>query len=384
MFLTRSILYLGSLFISTGYGLFLTLPLYIKSLAADESVAGNIIFAGAIGTLSIVATMPRIIQFIPSKYIILIGCLLYSLGALICILPGALSPWFYVASIFLGAGWGTTFTISPILLSNTVTDKERAFYFSVQSAFNAIGTGIGPVAVQQLMAIGISHKTILSGGIYISIIAAILFFIAGSHLHVAKKISKVTVGSIKYIFSSEAIYPCLMVFFGACAFTSVMNFQTTFAISQGFNFSWFYGTYSFAVIFGRFFVSGWISRKNPITMMIVLLISFCIAILTLLIVRHNTLIYIFSSILLGLSYGLVYPLIQAYAVNVSTPEFRENVLIYFTLSYFAALYGFPFVGGKIIVNYGYKTLIIVLFAFAFIELLIAASRLLAKRASKNI
>jgi MFS family permease len=72
--------------------------------------------------------------------------------------------------------------------------------------------------------------------------------------------------------------------------------------------------------------------------------------------------------LFGLSYGLVYPALQAIAVNLTPEEYRSDTISYFSLLYFIGLYSFPPVGGFVIVHYGYPFTLFVITILSSIEL----------------
>jgi predicted MFS family arabinose efflux permease len=173
-----------------------------------------------------------------------------------------------------------------------------------------------------------------------------------------------------------------MVFLGACVFSSMMNFQTTFAASKGLDFSVFYISYTAAVIGARFLISGFVNRREPMKTTIALLALMCVSLVMFLGVSTSAALYAASSILLGLSYGLVYPLIQAQAVNASEERVRSRTLVYFSLSYFIGVFGFPLLGGRIIVDGGYQMLLVALLIMAGLELAVAVWRYLAWRRSR--
>jgi MFS family permease len=82
---------------------------------------------------------------------------------------------------------------------------------------------------------------------------------------------------------------------------------------------------------------------------------------------------IMSAILTGLGYGLVYSVIQTWAVNNTAQDYRHAALTWFVLSYFVGIFGFPVVGGWVLVHLGREVFLGGLLAAAIAELLIAAS-----------
>ncbi|WP_188822539.1 MFS transporter [Brucella endophytica] len=264
-----------------------------------------------------------------------------------------ISMLFYLAGFLLGAGWGLTFTIGPIMLSGLVTDVNRAVLFSVLSAFNALGMGLAPVAARGLLGAGVPHPVIFAGAMVLAVASAVLFYAAGRRLsHIAAPQRWSLPGgeaeAWRRIARSPAKYPLIMVFLGACVFSSMVNFQTTFAASKELNYSIFYISYTAAVIGARFLVSGFVNRKEPMKTTIVLLMLMCVSLVMFAVMSASPVPYAASSMLLGLSYGLVYPLIQAQAVSASEESLRSRTLVYFSLCYFIGVFGFPLLGGGVL------------------------------------
>jgi len=379
--LLRAFVYLGCLCIASAYGLFFTLPLHVKALGGDEAVVGSILFAGAFGTLLCVGFTNQIMAIWRPHVSVAVGALCYAAGAMIFVLVHTISPLYYAAGFLLGAGWGLTFTIAPIMLSGLVSDANRAVFFSVLSAFYAIGMGLTPVLARYLLGVGVPHWQIFVGAMLFAVASAMLFYTAGRQLHhiVGPTREPLPGGeweALRMIAASPAKYPLLMVFLGACVFSSIMNFQTTYAASKGLNFSVFFVWYTAAVIGARFLVSGFVNRREPMKATIALLVLMCLSLVLFAAISTSTVLYAVSSLLLGLSYGLVYPLIQAQAVNCSDERVRSRTLVYFSLCYFFGVFGFPIIGGYIIVTGGYWALLIALLAMAGLELAVAVWRYL--------
>jgi len=186
-------------------------------------------------------------------------------------------------------------------------------------------------------------------------------------------------GALRQIFASDAKYGFLMVFLGACVFSTMMNFQTTYAETSGLDFSVFYICYTAAVIGSRFLISGVVNRREPMRMTILLLALMCGALVMFQFIGQSTLVYGAASVVLGVSYGLVYPLIQAQTVNAVREQLRSRTLVYFSLAYFLAVFGFPLLGGRVIVEAGYASLLVLLTGAAALELAVAVWRWMAAR-----
>jgi MFS family permease len=64
-----------------------------------------------------------------------------------------------------------------------------------------------------------------------------------------------------------------------------------------------------------------------------------------------------AAVLLGTGYGLAYPVIQTQAVNDSAAMHRRAALIWFVAAYFVGVFGFPSVGGWVLVHAGKDALL---------------------------
>jgi len=89
----RLFVYLGCLSMATAYGIFFTLPLYIKALGGDESVVGNILLAGAFGTLGCVGFANQLLKAFSLNLCVVVGALLYAVGAAIFAFVEGMGAW---------------------------------------------------------------------------------------------------------------------------------------------------------------------------------------------------------------------------------------------------------------------------------------------------
>jgi predicted MFS family arabinose efflux permease len=59
-----------------------------------------------------------------------------------------------------------------------------------------------------------------------------------------------------------------------------------------------------------------------------------------------------SAVLLGTGFGLVYPVIETQVVSDSDATHRHAALTWFVTSYFLGVFGFPALGGWVLVHMG--------------------------------
>ncbi|WON79014.1 MFS transporter [Serratia sp. UGAL515B_01] len=170
------------------------------------------------------------------------------------------------------------------------------------------------------------------------------------------------------LLSKFASIPMLMVFLGACIFSSMMNFQSIIAINKGLDFSYFYISYTISVIFARFLLTDVVLNLFREKTMMVLLFVMCVSIALFMLIESNYQ-YLIPSSLLGISYGLLYPLIQTSAVkDAQNDTERKTILTAFSFSYFIGVYGFPYFFSLVYSEYGHNFAFLILLAVSVLEL----------------
>jgi hypothetical protein len=91
-------------------------------------------------------------------------------------------------------------------------------------------------------------------------------------------------------------------------------------------------------------------------------------------VPYHAMFHPASAVLLGTGYGLAYPLIQVQAVNDSHAMHRQAALTWFVVAYFAGLFGFPAIGGWVLVHLGKGALIALIAACGLAAFVLAIMR----------
>ncbi len=372
-------LYLERLLIAFSSGIFLILPLYFKNNHYNEIFFAKIYAIGAISTIFCVSFSAVMLNKFGLKKLASIGSLIYTIGCLIYWLADFYSQniyIYYIASLLHGGGWGLVFTLGPICLSTTVNDKNRSYYFTIYAAYSTLGVGTAPIICKFL--VNNLHYTYQNLFILASITGGTAFLVSktisklsASYEIVNKNKNSSGLSDLKLVLNQKSIYFFIMVFFGACVYTSMINLQTTFAQAQNIDYTIFYFFYSLAVVLSRFFLSKPLSKIIPKKAIYLLMIMMIISLSFIMFASQSLILYSLGSLLLGISYGLVYPIIQAQATNHAIESLRPQTLVYFSLSYFIAVYLFPYAGASLAVKYGYKYLIICLIATAVMELLTA-------------
>lgn len=365
-------IFLASFLASFSYGVMLTLPLFLyDQFQITAASSGKIISSGFIGMLGAFFLLPRFLNKISVQYLAAISSFIYAFGILL-IITSKQEGLFYLAQIFLAMGWGGIYTLGPIMVSDSSDEQTRSKNFSLIAAFNMLGAGMTPALVKILINDQISYLLIFSVCVVLSVLAAGLFLCSGGDKYrILQTDNQPTLSqAIVVTFNNPAKYAVIMVLIGACIFSSMMSFQTLFAQERILDFSFFYISYTVAVIGSRFLLSDLINRIQ-INLVVVYLLLIMIMSIILFNYAFSNLLYSIASILLGVSYGLVYPLIQNLSLKYVAPTDKKQVLTVFSLFYFMGIYLFPFIGGGILTNQGSNIFIGTLLGLAILELAVA-------------
>jgi MFS family permease len=377
------LLLLGTFGVSTAYGMLLLLPLYVHELGGDEADFGVVLSAATVTAVLCIGLLIRYPDWLRPHAVVAIAIAVYGLGAVgASLVTGRWTPLVGVG-VLLGTAWAVVYTATPMAMSEMVTDQGRAAYFGYLTGTQQVGIGAGPVVARVLVETDLGFRgTFLATGAIC--IAAVALTVAMGFLTpdiraarawdregVAPNAGSVSFGeAVRRILRSEAVYSLAMILLFACLFTSMTQFQTTFASSRGLDYAVFYVTYSVAVIFSRFILAGMATRFDARLVVASAVSVMALAVAAFLVVGSSALLYGVASALLGLSYGLALPSVQAQVVNVSEEAVRPRVLPMAGLLFQAAILGFPLIAGWVIAGLGYAALFAVLVSLALAQAVI--------------
>jgi MFS family permease len=379
-FAAMILLLFGTLGVSTAFGMLLLLPLYVQELGGNEADFGVILSSATLTAVLCIGLLIRYPEALRPHAVVALAVAVYAIGAAGAAL--VTETWTPLVGIggLLGTAWAVVYAAAPMVMSEMVTDEGRATYFGYLTGTQQIGIGVGPVIAGVLVETDLGFRGTFLVASMICLTAAGLTVAVGSLTSdprtedaeakggVAANKDAVSFGeAIRRILRSEAVFSLVMILLFACLFTSMTQFQTTFARSQGIDYSVFYVTYTVAVIFSRFVLARLVSRFDARLVIASAVSVMALGMATFLLVGSNVLLYSAASGLLGLGYGLALPSVQAQAVNVSEEPVRPRVLPMAGLLFQAAILGFPLVAGWIIAGLGYPILFTVLVFFALAQ-----------------
>jgi predicted MFS family arabinose efflux permease len=162
-----------------------------------------------------------------------------------------------------------------------------------------------------------------------------------------------------------------MVGLGGCIFSGMMSFQGSLVAGTRVNASTFFAVHAATVVLSRLLLARYLSSLPRIPLVAALMLCLIVGLLSLLAVPFHPVFQITAAVMTGIGYGLVYPLIQTWAINDSAIEDRHAALTWFVVAYFVGIFGFPVIGGWILVAAGKSWFIVVLAAIASLELWVA-------------
>ena len=389
------LLLLGTFGVSLSYGMLLLLPLYVRELGGNEADFGVVLSSAALPAVLCIGLLIRYPEALRPHSVVALAVVVYAATAAGASLVGGDWTPLIGIGVLLGAAWAVVYTATPMVMSGMVTDGGRAAYFGYLTGTQQVGIGVGPVIAGFLVETGLGFRgTFLAAGA-VCLVAAALAVAVGLLTPDARPESGRKSGegsrkegavagagfgeAISRILRSEAVFSLVMLLLFACLFTSLTQFQTTFASARDLDYSVFYVVYTAAVIASRFGMAPLVSRYDPRLVIAASVSVMTLAVSGFLFVGESVLLYAAASAFVGLGYGLALPSTQAQAVNVSGEAVRPRVLPLAGLLFQAAILGFPLAAGWVIAAFGYGVLFALLVSFALVQSGIAWWRFWAAR-----
>ena len=391
------LLLLGTLGISTAYGMLLLLPLYVQRLGGNEADFGVIMASATVTAAVSIGLVIRYPEALRANVVLMIAVLLYGFGAAGAAL--ARDTWLPLVGIglLLGTAWAVVYAASPMVMSEMVTDRERVTHFGYLTGTQQLGIGVGPVVAGFLVGgwLGFRGTFLIAGGI--CVLAAVLVFAVGRLVPDTRKVvsrdasgSETGAGPVEggivpfetamgRILRSETAFWLTMILIFACLFTTLTSFQTTFAEERGLDFSVYYLSYTAAVILSRFGIANFAARYDTRLVVAVSAGVTALSVASFLLVGSSTLLYALASGFVGIGYGLALPAAQAQAVNVSDRAVRPRVLPLAGLLFETMILAFPLLAGWVISGFGYGAVFVLLVFLCMVQAGLGWERFLVTR-----
>ncbi|HEY4143949.1 MFS transporter [Pinirhizobacter sp.] len=365
---------LGTTFTAGGYGATFLVSDWYRAQGGSDIDAGATLGVALVGTLVGVPVVGWFAGQLDASRLAALAALTMSAGYLL--LGSGLVNLPHVAALLIGLGWGMFYIGGPMALSERITDAQRGPWFTRFSAFQMTGICGSPILLTAVIAqtgMAIQATFLLVGGM--GMLAALLLGMFASREprgHDEPSL-RPWVRKLSAVAASSAIRPIAMVGLGGCVFSGIMSFQGSLVEGTDSHASTFFAVHAATVVTLRLMLARRLSMMPQLRLITVLLSCLILGIVCLLGTSFHPAFHIIAAMLTGAGYGLVYPVIQTWTINHSAPEHRHAALTWFVVAYFVGIFGFPVVGGWILVGAGKEWFILTLAAIASLEL--AAARL---------
>ncbi len=391
------LLLVGTLGISTAYGMLLLLPLYVQRLGGNEADFGVVMASATVTAAVSIGLVIRYPEALRANVVLAIAVLLYGFGAAgAALVRGTWLPLVGIG-LLLGTAWAVVYAASPMMMSEMVTDRERVTHFGYLTGTQQLGIGVGPVVAGSLVGGGLGFRGtfLLAGGI--CVLAAVLLLAVGRLVPDTRKVvsgdasgsetgaEPLEDGIVPFktamgrILRSETAFWLTMILIFACLFTTLTSFQTTFAEERGLDFSVYYLSYTVAVILSRFGIANFAARYDTRLVVAVSASVTALSVASFLLVGSSTLLYALASGFVGIGYGLALPAAQAQAVNVSEEALRPRVLPLAGLLFETMILAFPLLAGWVISGFGYGAVFVLLVFLCMVQAGLGWERFLVTR-----
>lgn len=373
-------LFTGTLLTAAGYGATFLLTEHFRALGGSEIETGTALGGAMVGTLVGVPLVGWFASRLGAARMAALGAISVAGGFLGLAALTILTPMIIVAGFFIGLGWGTFYLAAPMALSGRVSDENRGFWFTRFGAFLMAGIGLSPIVVGALVGkLGLSTAQAFGTVAAASLIAALLlwtfeYLSPQVRMANAQTQSGSWVRALPALTRTRSLYPILMVGLGACVFSGMLTFQTSLVRGTGLEAGTFFAAYAITVVAARFTLAPLINRADGDRAALVLLSLMILGVVIAFGLAYGVAAQIASAIFLGLGYGLVYTVIQTQAVNDAPGDQRNAALTWFAISYFLGVFGFPVLGGWLIVTVGKTGFLGVVLIFAVAETALALLR----------
>ena len=381
---TAFALYFLAVFLQAGaYGLTFLLPDLFAQFDANEKTVGQMLAITALVTLITVYYSGHLSDRFGRVMTLAGGCFAIALALFLYGITSRVGPTLMLASAALGAGWGLTYALAPVVLTRLVNPQERVRSFALLSIFVMAGFGLSPVMASSMLRAGLTvndafHVTALlcaiSGGIFLALIPPIRSLALNPGPESASRLS---LANIKQIFRTPARLPVTMVFLGASVFAGMTNFQTVIAAERGLDYASYFLTYTITVIIFRILLARFTGGPRPYLTISAMQYIMAASVVLFLFIAGSPALYILVAVLFGLGYGASYPILVAMAANDARADLVPQTLQLFALSYFIGIFGFPLIAGWVLVELGSAPLLWSVALIAAVEASLALRRALA-------
>ncbi|MTI10982.1 MFS transporter [Curvivirga aplysinae] len=354
-----SLYFLAILFHSGAYGMILLMPVLLESINATEADAGRLQLVAGISTIAIVIVSGKIVDKVGRMGSFAFSGLLLFGGLGFYGLLESISVLSIIASLLFGAGWGLFFSTKVMVLSQICWPEERVKLFSIDLVVFMIGFGISPVIGRFLYKAGLSYADVYWVMGIVCLFSSALFLFLKKPLNKLKKTGNLNTAmvlnltSFVQVLRSPSMIPILITLLMASMYVGLNNFQAKWAQANELSYADFFIVYTIAVLASRFVMMRYkISAFSYFHIGALFIVAMGGA-FGMIYMQGSWEIYMISAFLGGVGLGGMTPIIQGITANQSDQENLAQTMQVMVLAHLTGLFGFPYIGGEIIVHSGF-------------------------------
>ncbi|WP_035664660.1 MFS transporter [Bradyrhizobium sp. Ec3.3] len=372
---------LASGVIAAAYGTSFVLPEYVETLGMERDVAGSMISSGMVATIVCCCLAGRLAQRIGIMQTMAAACLVMALAMAAFAAAVFDARIAYLGGMLVGVGWSGLFILSPLQIIRHLRPTARIQHLAILSGAQMAGLGLAAPLGHFLAEYTGSMAIMYALFAMACAIAAICIGVARNAMLSIPSVPmphiEITLTTTIALLRHATAAPILMIAVAACIFSGLSTYQSAYAASRDLNPDLFFLVFTITSVALRFSVAHTLNRV-PVHRLALTLFIATGASLTLLFVNSgDELLYILAAAIFATGYGLSYSTLNGMAVNLagerglSVPVTSQI----FTLAYFLGLFGFPFLGGQLIREFGLEAMLLTLLgATAFNGVLATALR----------
>ena len=210
-----AILCLGGYLLSIAYGVTFLIPMLVVQRGGDEAMAGLIISAATISTVILVILSGHIGDMLGSARAVAVSALFLAASGLgFALIPSA-GTGLILMGFVLGMGWGTWYTIGPILVAAIMEPARRVKFLALLSGSMMTGIGTGPIIGRIATGMGLPLESAFLVAAVASLIGGAIFLWLHQRLigtgKILPQVSRISLESAREVAGSPAIYSIVMV-----------------------------------------------------------------------------------------------------------------------------------------------------------------------------
>ncbi len=355
-FYNFSLVTLGNFFFFCNFSSFFLLPLYIQDLGGDSASIGFIMGSFGITSLGFIPLVSYLIDRFGRRRFMILGALLMFLGSISFLVIDELSFLFYLFRIIQGIGFAFFFTSASTAVSDYIPLERRAQGLGIFSAFTIASYAIGP-SVGEVLIDDFGYRIFFVYSSTFSLLALVLVFFSrdGDYRPSDEKFG---IGFIKLAFSRRYVVILITNLLLAGGLGSILNFISIFLRTKGFSAYNFFLTYTITIVLVRI-LGGQLSDKlgrKEVGSPSLLLVGVSLVLLSFIDSRFTI---IAISFLFSLSYGMLYPVLSALAIDRASDDERGKAMGAFNACFSLGVNFLAFPFGIIARDYGFESMYIV-------------------------